>query len=85
VQRAGSADGVPAINALGERRGLLAFKIMAVGADPDGPGSVLPNLVIEVCDPSEVSLSSVEPGPGVSGDYYSPGGVVETRPSESYS
>ena len=28
-------NGVPAVNALGLRRGLLAFKILAVGADPD--------------------------------------------------
>jgi hypothetical protein len=44
--------GDPAVNALGWRRGLLAFKILAVGRDPDGVnGSVLPNLVIEICPP----------------------------------
>jgi len=48
------------VNALGERRGLLAFKIMAVGEDPDGPGgSVLPNLIIEIADPSLISIDDV--------------------------
>lgn len=45
-------NGPANVNALGWRRGLLAFKIKAVGTDPDGNGSVLPNLVIEVCDPA---------------------------------
>ncbi len=56
-------NGVPAVNALGLRRGLLAFKIIAVGIDPDGPGgSVLPNLIIEVVAPSTlVSLDAVVP------------------------
>ena len=55
-------NGVPAVNALGLRRGLLAFKIIGVGADPDGPGgSVLPNLIIEVVDPSTVSIDEVAP------------------------
>lgn len=54
-------DGIPAVNALGLRRGLLAFKIIAVGADPDGGGSKLPNLVIQICDPV-LDLSSVSPG-----------------------
>lgn len=50
---------IPAVNALGERRGLLAFKVLAVGNDPDGVrGSVLPYLVIEVCPPQ------LGPGPG---------------------
>ncbi len=56
-------NGVPAVNALGLRRGLLAFKIIAVGIDPDGPGgSVLPNLIIEVVAPSTVvSIDEVTP------------------------
>ena len=56
-------NGVPAVNALGIRRGLLAFKIIAVGADPDGPaGSVLPNLVIVVVDPSTIDLDAMPSG-----------------------
>ena len=51
--------GVPQINAKGLRRGLLAFKIIAVGDDEDGGGSVLPNLIIEVVDPSTISLDDV--------------------------
>ncbi len=56
-------NGVPAVNALGLRRGLLAFKIIGVGSDPDGPeGSVLPNLIIEVVDPNTVvSIDEVTP------------------------
>ena len=53
-------SGSPAVNALGERRGLVAFNIIAVGADPDGPeGSVLPNLRIKIVDPSTVSLGDL--------------------------
>ena len=53
-------EGIPAVNALGIRRGLLAFKIIGVGRDPDGPnGSVLPNLIIEIVDPSLIDLGSV--------------------------
>ncbi len=56
-------DGVPAVNGLGFRRGLLAFKIIGVGADPDGPGgSVLPNLIVEIVEPSTVvPLGEVTP------------------------
>lgn len=42
-------DGVPAVNALGERRGLVAFKIL--GADD---GVYLPDLWIEICDPEAI-------------------------------
>ena len=53
-------DGTPCVNAMGLRRGLLAFKIIAIGADPDGPGgSVLPNIVVEIVDPSEIDLSDI--------------------------
>ena len=30
---------------------MVAFKIIAVGSDPDGSGSVLPNLVVQIVDP----------------------------------
>ena len=53
--------GVPQINAKGLRRGLIAFKIIAVGNDPDGSGSELPELVIEIVDPSTVSLNDLKP------------------------
>ncbi|MEE9161501.1 MAG: TadG family pilus assembly protein [Candidatus Neomarinimicrobiota bacterium] len=43
---------IPAVNALGWRRGMAAFKIIGVGADPDGPGSVLPNLIFEFVNPA---------------------------------
>ena len=48
-------DTEPGVNALGERRGLVAFKILAVGSDPDGAGSLLPNLIIEIVDPSSIT------------------------------
>ena len=51
------------VNALGERRGLLAFKIMEVGPDPDGPsGSVLPSLIIKIADPPDIE--NVQPPSG---------------------
>lgn len=53
-------DGVPAVNALGWRRGLLAYKIIEVGDDPDGPsGSKLPNLRIEIVDPALIDIDQV--------------------------
>ena len=53
--------GDPTVNALGLRRGLLAFKILGVGSDPDGPGgSVLPNLIIKIVDPALVSLNELQ-------------------------
>ena len=51
------SDTEPGVNALGERRGLVAFKILGVGADPDGAGSVLPNLIFEIVDPSMLDMS----------------------------
>ena len=48
--------GVPAVNALGLRRGLLAFKIIGIGTDPDGGGSGLPNIIIEIVNPNEVDI-----------------------------
>lgn len=56
-------SGTPAINALGQRRGLLAFKVLGIGADPDGPGgSLLPNLIIEIVNPAMVNLALVVQG-----------------------
>ena len=51
--------GIPQVNAKGLRRGLLAFKIIAVGDDIDGSGSVLPELQIEVVDPSTFTQEDV--------------------------
>ena len=45
-------------NALGLRRGVVAFKILEVGDDPDGGGNVLPNLVIEFVDPALVDINN---------------------------
>jgi Flp pilus assembly protein TadG len=58
--------GVPQVNAKGLRRGLIAFKIIAVGPDPDGGGSVLPELVIEIVDPATINPNDLKP-PGESG------------------
>lgn len=64
----GPIGGIPAVNALGERRGLIAFRIIAVGSDPDGPsGSALPNLIIELVNPDTVSLSEITPSGGTGG------------------
>ena len=52
------------VNALGWRRGLIAFKIIGVGADPDGSGSVLPNLILEIVDPSQIELDEANLGAG---------------------
>jgi Flp pilus assembly protein TadG len=46
--------GPPQVNATGLRRGLLAFKIVGVGPDMDGIGSLLPELVIEIVDPTSI-------------------------------
>ena len=54
VYKSDVANTEPGVNALGERRGLVAFKIIAVGSDPDGAGPVLPNLVVEIVDPSSI-------------------------------
>ena len=52
---------VPQVNAKGLRRGLIAFKIIAVGTDIDGSGSVLPEIVIEIVDPATTSLNDIKP------------------------
>ena len=48
---------------------MVIFKIVGVGTDPDGPGgSVLPNLQIQICDPSELGpggIASVRLGAGL--------------------
>lgn len=53
--------GVPQVNAKGLRRGLIAFKIIAVGPDTDGGGSVLPKLVIEIVDPATINPNDLKP------------------------
>ncbi len=59
-------NGDPAVNALGWRRGLVAFKIIAMGADPDGLGSVLPNLIFEICPPiNDISDAHLGLGPKI--------------------
>jgi hypothetical protein len=65
-----AVDLSPAVNALGWRRGLVIFKIVGVGTDPDGPGgSVLPNLRIQICDPATAlgpgGIASVRLGQGM--------------------
>jgi len=62
VSELGPVEGDPAVNALGWRRGLVSFKIIGVGTDPDGPGSVLPNLIFEICPP--VATADVHLGTG---------------------
>jgi hypothetical protein len=61
----GNNGTIPAVNALGLRRGLLAFKIIGVGADP--PGSVLPYITILVVDGSLIDLGRVVVGEPSSG------------------
>ena len=45
---------------MGLRRGLLAFKVLSVGSDIDGSGTVLPELEIIVVDPANIDLSDVK-------------------------
>lgn len=54
-------DGVPRINAKGLRRGLIAFKIIGVGNDIDGGGSVLPELVLKIVDPATINPNDIRP------------------------
>ncbi len=61
VSTLGKDGDVPQINAKGLRRGLIAFKIIAVGVDIDGAGSILPELVIEFVDPTTTSLNDIKP------------------------
>ena len=64
-------SGVPRLNAKGLRRGLLAFKIIEVGQDIDGGGSVLPELIIEIVDPSTIDPNyHSSSGQGGGGDTY---------------
>ena len=53
-------NGVGQINAKGQRRGLLAFKIMEVGPDKDSGGSLLPELVIEIVDPATTTIDDLK-------------------------
>jgi len=46
-------NGIPRVNALGWRNGVLAFSLDSIAEDPDGvKGSVLPYVWITVCDPA---------------------------------
>ena len=66
VETDSSKYGSPTANLLGERRGLVAFKITGARAHPEG-GSNLPLLTIEIVDPSEIDLSKVVLSDGGSG------------------
>ena len=61
--------GSPAANLQGERRGLLAYRILSSANNPAG-GSYLPLLTIEIVDPSTVDLDSVAPGETNQGSAY---------------
>ncbi|PHR90617.1 MAG: hypothetical protein COA78_34910 [Blastopirellula sp.] len=52
----------PQVNAKGQRRGLLAFKIIAVGNNPGG--SDLPYLILEIVDPSTTTINDLSPTSG---------------------
>jgi hypothetical protein len=58
-----STYGSPAANLLGERRGLIAFKIISARPHPDG-GSYLPLITIEIIDPDSIHFNCL--GSGVS-------------------
>jgi hypothetical protein len=45
---------------------LIAFKIIAVGIDSDGGGSVLPQLVLKIVDPATIDPDDLKP-PGQQG------------------
>ena len=64
VFKSDCSDLDPWVNATGERRGLLAFKFIMVGDDPDGVppngGSLLPTMWIEVIDPSYIVLAELD-------------------------
>ena len=61
-----SKYGSPAANLQGERRGLVAFKILSARYNPAG-GSYLPLLTVEIIDPSTIDLSEVTLEGGESG------------------
>ena len=66
VSELNPVNGDPAVNALGWRRGLVSFKIIGVGMDPDGSGSVLPNLIFEICPPiNDISDAHLGLGPKI--------------------
>ncbi len=58
VYKSDVSDTDPGVNALGERRGLVAFKILGIGSDPDGSGSGLPNIIVQIVDPSTLDALS---------------------------
>jgi hypothetical protein len=65
VYKSDVSNTTPGVNAKGERRGLVAFKIIDLGVDP--PGSYLPHLIIEIVDPDEIDLNALVPLTGESG------------------
>ena len=56
-----SKYGSPAANLQGERRGLVAYKIISARPNPDG-GSYLPLVTIEIVDPSTIDIENLDPG-----------------------
>ncbi len=64
VWKSDISDTEPGVNAKGERRGLVAYKIIGVGSDP--PGSYLPNLIIEIVSPDGIDLGAITM-PGATG------------------
>jgi hypothetical protein len=66
VERTASKYGSPAANVQGERRGLLAFKILSARDNPKG-GSYLPLLTIEIVDPKSIDLHNLGSGGGTGG------------------
>ena len=56
VWKSDISDTDPGVNAKGERRGLLAYKIIGVT-----PGLYLPNLLIEIVSPANIDLDDVFP------------------------
>jgi hypothetical protein len=57
VSNLNPVGGVPAVNALGWRNGVIAFSLDSLAEDPDGDadqggGSILPYVWITICDPA---------------------------------
>jgi hypothetical protein len=62
-ERDPSKYGSPTANLQGERRGLVAFRILSARPNPAG-GSYLPLLTIEIVDPSEIVFDEIRRGVG---------------------
>lgn len=60
-ERDPSKYGSPTANLQGERRGLVAFRIMSARNNPKG-GSYLPLLTIKIVDPEEIDLENLQLG-----------------------